>query len=103
MRGGDWGGGGLQLGLGVRSIPNPGSPAHGEEVWGGTWVTPDHCGKVCVLPAPTAGPSPPVGDCPLPLGQVFRCPLHPVVPGLLFAGTLPRWPGTPRGWGMDVL
>lgn len=54
-------------------------------------MTPDYYGKGCVLPAPTTGPSPPLGDCLLPPGQVFRCPVHPVVPG-----TLRWWLGAPR-------
>lgn len=54
-------------------------------------MTLDYHGKGCVLPAPTTSPSPPLGDYLLPPGQVFGCPVHPVVPG-----TLPWWLGAPR-------
>lgn len=82
--GGDDGGRGLWLG---QEHPQPLSPNPWGGGLGGTSVTLDHHSKVCVLPTPTVGPSPLVGDCPLPLGQVFRCLLHLVVPGSLFAGT----------------
>lgn len=59
--------------------------------FGGISVTLDYHGKGCVLPAPTTSLSPPLGDCLLPPGQVFRCPVRPVVPG-----TLPLWLRAPK-------
>lgn len=52
-------------------------------------MTLGHHSEVHVLPTPSASASSLVGDCPLPLGQVFRCPWTPLC-----------WDICLGGWGM---